>query len=535
MNDWPFKTLDRQVVGQIYDDYHEGLFILDKDARIVYYNKKIAQMDGYDPQEAQGRLFTDVYDLNHLNSVSLSCVVTQSPVTNRALVYRTRQGMVVNAYCNSYPFFENGQFAGAFCFSLDYSLSSTALEDLTRNYLANPLAKDRPPESALKVSHTFASLIGRSESFKAAVDRAKVAALHGLPIMLVGETGSGKELFAQAIHNRRPGRRNRFMAVNCAAIPETLLESLLFGTAKGAFTGALDKAGLFEAAEGGSIFLDEINSMPLALQSKLLRVLQEKRIARVGSTKELEVNCQVISATSRNPSADIADQRLRPDLFYRLGAIMINIPPLRHRPGDIRVLCEYFIKKHGQTLKSWVKGLSPEALNWLETQIWPGNVRELEHALTSAMIFAKNETWLRVEDFSPPGLFPPPPPTPRPVARADKSLLEGREPTNWETPLNHIEAKKRNEEEEKERIIATMAKTGGHKVATATILGLSPQLLNTKLKKYGLNHKSPEGEDEREEIRRALEKTGGHKSAAAAILGFSRQLLYSKMKKYDLN
>ncbi len=260
--------------------------------------------------------------------------------------------------------------------------------------------------------------------------------------MLVGETGTGKELFAQAIHNHKPGRNRRFLAVNCPAIPENLLESLLFGTTKGSFTGAVDKAGIFEAAAGGTVFLDEINSMPLSLQSKLLRVLQEKRVSRVGSTKEVEVDCQIISATSHNPYAEISAQRLRRDLFYRLGAILVYIPPLRDREGDIEVLAGHFIKKHRAILKSRTKGLAPETLKWLERKVWLGNVRELEHAVASAMVFAKNEPWLRVENFNTLDSFlEAGPSAPKEAAPADKKSFGPVEPPDaaeeeeWESIL----------------------------------------------------------------------------------------------------
>ncbi|MDL2259869.1 sigma 54-interacting transcriptional regulator, partial [Deltaproteobacteria bacterium OttesenSCG-928-K17] len=347
MSDWPFQSITRELVSQLYDDYHEGLFILDSQGRIVYYNRLMGKMDGVANFEVTGKHFIDIYNLNEKTSVSLGALAQQKPMKNRTIFYRTRMGTLVNAYCNSYPFFEEGRLAGAFCFTTDYNVASTALEELTRNYALQ--TQQGPAEvlpAALDAPHTFANLVGGSKPFLEAVEKAKVAAEHNMPIMLVGETGCGKELFAQSIHNQKPGRKRRFMAVNCPAIPENLLESLLFGTTKGSFTGALDKPGIFEAADGGTIFLDEINSMPMDLQSKLLRVLQEKKVSRVGSTKEVRVDCQIISATSHNPYAEMAAQRLRQDLFYRLGAVLVHIPPLRERAEDIGLLCGHFIKKH---------------------------------------------------------------------------------------------------------------------------------------------------------------------------------------------
>ena len=538
MSDWPFKTLDRQLVAQLYDDYHEGVYILDSQGKIVYYNRVMAQVDGQTQFEVAGRHFMDIYNLNEMNSVSLACLTNQAPI-KRCVYYRTRLGTLVNAHCNSYPFFEDGKLAGAVCFSLDFNLASTALEELTRGYVPQGDDQTKGPDHTLDAPHSFDHLVGRSEVFQKAVEKAKVAAKHKMAIMLVGETGSGKELFAQAIHNHKPGPSRRFLAVNCPAIPENLLESLLFGTTKGSFTGAMDKAGLFEAAGGGTIFLDEINSMSMELQSKLLRVLQEKKVSRVGSTKEVTVDCQIISATSSNPYSEMSAQRLRQDLFYRLGAVLIYIPPLRDREGDIGILCDHFIAKHRPHLSSRTKGLSPETLPWLEKKPWPGNVRELEHAVASAMLFAKDEPFLKIENFSAlehPDTVPedqairpaqparPEPPSPAPPAQP------------WAPPVSHQEMRREQEEMERERIAATLEKTGGHKAAAAAILGISPQLLHAKLKKYGLTSPQPRSSTEdRERIIRALEKTGGHKSAAAALLGVSRQYLYSRLKRYGLH
>ncbi len=577
MSEWPFKTLGRRQISRVFDDYHEGVFILDREARFVYYNERISRMDGYAREEVLGRAFTDIYNLTEQDSVSLACLATGRPA-KKGLYYRTKAGTIVNAFCNTYPIFEEGRLAGALCFTLDFNLASLYLEELVRTgrLAGDDSASPGPPPP--DAPYTFSHLVGQSAAFVKAAEKAREAARHHLPIMLVGETGTGKELFAQAIHNHKPGRSRRFMAVNCPAIPENLLESLLFGTTRGAFTGAVDKAGLFEAARGGTVFLDEINSMSLDLQSKLLRVLQEKKVSRVGSTREVEVDCRIVSATSHNPYAEISARRLRPDLFYRLGAVLIHIPPLREREGDLGLLAGHFVKKHQAVLESRTKGLTPEALAWLKRQAWPGTVRELEYAVASAMVFAKGESYLKIENFSTLGRFaeaappvavagPPAPPGPGqataapwpgddrrdagPAASAlspDETIpfffsalpaetetgAEIETVPDWEDLLRRQQTKERREELEKEMICGILEKTGGHKAAAAAILGLSPQLLHSKLKKYSIKYVTAENPDEREAILRTLARTGGHKSAAAALLGMSRQLLHSKMKKYGL-
>ncbi len=574
MPDWPFQILSKEFVMQLYDDYHEGVFILDRGGRFVYYNKVVARMDGYAQFEIPGKHFIDIYNLNEKNSVSLACLKTQK-IVKKAFYYYTRTGTPIHAYCNSYPLIENGELVGALCFTLDFNLATSNLDALTRSGPGRLKDIESPPEAG----QTFAHLIGVSKSFQEAVSKAKIAAEHNMPIMLVGETGSGKELFAQAIHNHKTKHQRRFLAVNCPAIPENLLESLLFGTTKGSFTGAMDKAGVFEVASNGTVFLDEINSMPLELQSKLLRVLQEKKVSRVGATREVSINCQIISATGHDPYGEIAAKRLRQDLFYRLGAVLIYIPPLRERTDDIPILAEHFIQKYRHHLSSETQGLTPEAVTWLQGRSWPGNVRELEHLVASAMLFAKAELYLKVENFLSLGHIANEHQanehitndhqtnvhqanghmtneqshalpysfkehtqnnqTPNGTPPQLNPLEALREPSDskaseWNLPLQHQEAKRLHEEAERENILKILEKTQGHKAAAATLLGISPQLLNSKLKKYDLNSINMGNDKEKERIIEALERTAGHKAAAAALLGLSRQLLYSKMKKYGI-
>lgn len=205
------------------------------------------------------------------------------------------------------------------------------------------------------------------------------------PVFIYGETGTGKELFAQALHNASERTSRPFIAQNCAAIPENLIESLLFGTKKGSFTGAEDNPGLFELAEGGSIFLDEINSMPIHLQSKLLRVLQDGYIRRLGDKKSRKVNARVIAASNKHPEDCVKDGSMRLDVYYRLCVVPLHIPPLRERKDDIALLLEYFLTKYTTLLYKKVSGVSREAYEFLMEYNWPGNVRELEHIIEFAI------------------------------------------------------------------------------------------------------------------------------------------------------
>ena len=236
-------------------------------------------------------------------------------------------------------------------------------------------------------------IIGKSPAFLTALDVAKRVAKSNANIFIAGESGTGKEVVARFIHNESKRKNGPFVAINCSAIPENLLESELFGHAKGAFTGAVDKKlGLFEEATNGTLFLDEIGDLSLPLQAKILRVLQEKKIKRVGENKPRDVNARVISATHKNLSDEINAGRFREDLFFRLNVIPVQLPPLRDRKEDILPLAEHFIKKYASLNESPARRLSKDALQYLLHQTWRGNVRELENAIERAVVLCGTDT-----------------------------------------------------------------------------------------------------------------------------------------------
>lgn len=244
-------------------------------------------------------------------------------------------------------------------------------------------------------------LEGRSPLFLAAVDTAKRVSKSAASVLLSGESGTGKEVFANFIHNNSKQSGGPFTAINCASIPENLLESELFGHAKGSFTGAFEKrVGLFEAAENGTLFLDEIGDLSLQLQSKLLRVLQEKKIKRVGENKPIAINCRIISATHKDLVLEIKEGRFREDLFYRLNVIPIVIPPLRDRHEDLLPLAETFLKKFALANESSARMFSKEAIKFILENSWKGNVRELENTVERAVVMSSG-TEILLENFIP--------------------------------------------------------------------------------------------------------------------------------------
>ncbi len=263
--------------------------------------------------------------------------------------------------------------------------------------LTNELNKARQLIRTLEAKYTFEDIIGESEQMLVALEQAKLGAKTPATILLRGESGTGKELFAHAIHNESDRKYNRFVRVNCAALSETLLESELFGYEEGAFSGPRrgGKKGLFEEANHGSIFLDEIGEMTPSTQAKLLRVMQEKEIVRVGGTKAIPVDVRVITATNVNIEKAMAEGKFREDLYYRMNRYPISIPPLRQRLEDIESLSKRLIQKINLDYGRNVSGLTDRALNRLRSYSWPGNVRELENVLGRAMIFLNpQEEWI---------------------------------------------------------------------------------------------------------------------------------------------
>lgn len=265
-------------------------------------------------------------------------------------------------------------------------VSSMVEKALHEKNLRNELSRLRKEE---EICFSFGHLIGKSKPMHDVFQLIRRVALFSSTVLIVGESGTGKELVAKAIHYNSPRKENRFVTINCAAIPENLLESELFGHMKGSFTGAQsDHGGLFEEAHGGSLFLDEIAEMPMSLQVKLLRAIQEKEVRRVGSTKNTSIDVRIIAATNRDLQARVKAGAFREDLYYRLNVITINIPPLRERREDIHLLAYYFLKIFAQSTHKEIEEISMEAMRLLLQFDWPGNVRELENVLERAVILA---------------------------------------------------------------------------------------------------------------------------------------------------
>ncbi len=309
----------------------------------------------------------------------------------------------------------------------------------------------------------FTDIVYASEKMDAVIKLSEKASQFKTTVLISGESGTGKELIAKAIHNSSRRKEAPFIAVNCAAIPEALLESELFGYVRGAFSGADgSKRGLMEEAHGGTLFLDEIGEFPLPLQPKLLRVLQEEEIRRLGDTKLIKIDVRVIAATSRDLDHEVKNGGFRNDLYYRINVFPISIPPLRERKEDIPLLVRHFIDKYNCELNHRIKDVMPEVMSELMNYGWPGNVRELENAVERAMILCDSDYISQVD-----------------VGAADSK--GSFSPGNWISTFTYDEARKRIE---RAYIEQALSDTRGNRTKAAKILGISRRSLLYKLKEH---------------------------------------------------
>ncbi|MCG6909160.1 MAG: sigma 54-interacting transcriptional regulator [Deltaproteobacteria bacterium] len=327
----------------------------------------------------------------------------------------------------------------------------------------------RALKTHLREDYDMANIIGRSPSMTKLLEMMSMIAPSEATVLITGESGTGKELIARSLHFNSPRREKPLVVVNCAAITETLLESELFGHEKGAFTGA-DKRreGRFKQADSGTVFLDEIGEMSPTMQAKLLRVLQEREIQRVGGEETMQVDVRVIAATNRDLVAEVARGRFREDLFYRLNVMPLNVPPLRERQEDIPLLAQHFMEKFAEKNRRAVKGFVPLAMDMLVNYEWPGNVRELENAVERAVILLTGEY---ITEQQLPLNITETYPGPTQAQSPEVKVTDGSRPL---------------EEIEKEAILETLKASGGNKAEAARRLGITRKTLHNKLKHYDL-------------------------------------------------
>jgi transcriptional regulator with PAS, ATPase and Fis domain len=393
-------------VFDCFDQLAEGCLIVDKDARVVMISDRYAAVQCVDPIEVIGKEIETFIPNSRMREV----VETGKPILLAFFETHGQPYMVIRMPVRD----DDGEVVGAMAFALYNDLDP--LQPLFERFsmLQSELARaHRKLAEARHTKYTFTSFIGNSPAAMEAKRLARRAAKLKAPVLLYGETGTGKELLAHAIHAGGDRAGKPFVTVNVSAIPEGLLESEFFGVAPGAFTGADRKSrpGKFELADGGTLFLDEIGDMPLSLQSKLLRVLQDQEFEPLGSNRIIRVDVRIMAATSRDLEAMAANGSFRKDLFYRLNVLNVPLPPLRARLEDLEILCEHLLEKIGAQNGSQGRELSPAAMDLLMRHAWPGNVRELRNVLERAMMNTDSHI-LEVSDFQ--GFGAPIPSRPEP-------------------------------------------------------------------------------------------------------------------------
>lgn len=476
-------TMDQlKIYQKIIASVHDGIVISDAAGRIVAYNPAQEQLEDHDASDMVGKYLWEAYQYGSSDHSEHQTVLESGkPILDKYKAHAYKNGTPKYVSYSTYPVLENGRRIGVFSVSKNETKLHALLEEtieLKRQFFqtlpkAQEIDKETPHGNGTRF--TFSDIVGDSQVTKQLIHEAQTLAWMAHNILIAGETGTGKEVYAQSIHNYGKKNKAPFLAINCAAIPENLLEGILFGTVKGAFTGAVDRSGIFEEAGEGTIFLDELNSMPVAMQAKLLRVIQERRFNRVGGTAMIPVKCRIMCAVNEDPYDLIESGRLRKDLYYRIASLSLYIPPLRHRRSEILGLADHFIQKSSGAMNRKVKGLSPELKDLLLSYRWPGNVRELEHVIENLVLRAmEGQTMLKLENL-PPHL----------------SMLLGKVPRYT---LDHDPS-----------------------------LSADARSLNEKLRAVEVQC-----------IFEALEASGWNLSAAARRLGIIRQSLASRMKKLNI-
>ncbi|MCI0767691.1 sigma 54-interacting transcriptional regulator [Bacillus sp. TL12] len=440
-----------------------GIHIINEESKTVVYNQKMMEIESMDRKDIlyKNPLEVFVFEENQTSTL-IEALKLGKTKKNVKQTYFNNKGKEITTINDTFPIIENGKIKGAVEISKDITqLKSMMKTSLTRRQ---------------NTKFTFNHIIGNSRATHSIITEAKKVTRTSSSILIVGETGTGKELFAQSIHNESHRSTKPFISQNCAAIPETLMESLLFGTNKGAFTGAIDKPGLFEEANGGTLLLDEINSLSPALQAKLLRAIQDKTIRRVGGAQEKEVDVRIIATINEDPVEAITHNRLRRDLYYRLSVVTLFLPPLRERKEDVPMLVHHFIEKYNIEFGLKVKGIDSNVQDCFYNYDWPGNVRELEHMIEGSMNLIEDEEFITT--FHIPKRF---------YDLTKREFEVHPSLTNQNTDDTPKPLKYTMKEIEKEYIYQILKENKGNISQTAKFLGLSRQNLQYRLKKYNLN------------------------------------------------
>ena len=456
-------ALTQEVLTAILKSIDEGIHVVNTEGRTIFYNEVAAKHDGMDVKEVQGKHLIDAFpSLTKESSTLLKVINTGKPIYNQTQVYQNVHGTRIDTINTTLPIFLGAEIIGAVEIAKDYSRMKLLAERLLD--LQKGINKSRKKKSLKQVNYTLSDLMTVNPEFIRMIDKARKLAKSDSPILVYGESGTGKEIFVQGIHHESLRTGGAFIAQNCAAIPETLLESILFGTTKGSYTGAVDRKGLFELADGGTLFLDELHTMPFELQAKLLRVLEDGLVRRVGGSQNISVDVRVIAAMNVHPTVALQEQKLRSDLYYRLNVFTFSLLPLRSREEDILYLTDFFIHEFNKKLKKSIQGVEKELECFFIDYHWPGNVRELKHTVEYMMNVCEEKS-LRYVDL--------------PII-----IRQHPVPTKGKcAPHEGLSLRKNLEEVEKTLITDALDQSAGNINQAAKLLEIPRQTLQYKMKK----------------------------------------------------
>ncbi|MBK5253266.1 MAG: sigma 54-interacting transcriptional regulator [Peptostreptococcaceae bacterium] len=462
-----------EIINALINIIDEGVYVVDNKGEGLFYNDAMAAMEKININEVLGKPFHKAFPGVPIGESTMFKATRFGQSTlNLEQTYKSLHGRNITTNNSTVPVYHNGKTVGA----IEVAKDITHIKSLSNRILELEEIEETEPEPAIAKhkavikKYVFGDIIGENSELLKVVSKAKRAANSDASVIIMGETGTGKELFAQSLHYSGKRKNKPFMAQNCAALPETLLEGILFGTSKGGFTGAIDRPGLFEQANGGTLLLDEISAMSYNLQSKLLRVLQEEYIRRVGGEKDIPIDVRIVATVNESPKTLIEEGLLRKDLFYRLNVVTLLIPPLRKRKDDIELLSHSLIDKHCDRFGHASMLISERALKKLENYDYPGNVRELENIIMQAVSLSDGEKVLNEHMLS------------MPVAEMEAYKYVNS--TEFIGGLDECLASL-----EKELIREALINKNGNITKAAEELAIKRQTLQHKMKKYKISVK----------------------------------------------
>lgn len=448
------------------DNFADGVMVLDENGIVVYLRKYRPELVPLDESYVIGKSIYEIYpDLKEEESTIYRALKFGETSINQVRSMTSYDGVTMTLMDSTFPIREEGKIIGAVSIA---RYPEHMKPDINVSSMTNHYTKDL---------YTLEDIIGRSPATSRIRNQVERVSRSNSSILICGATGTGKELVAQSIHTGSKRRGKEFISQNCAAIPSTLLESIFFGTAKGSYTGAENRPGIFEMADGGTIFLDEINSMDLNMQAKLLKVIEEKKVTRIGGGESRRVDVRIIAAINEPPLVCIQEKRIRADLFYRLGSVLIQLEPLARRKEDIPVLTEYYIEQYNEEMGRSMKGITDEVRQLFDRYDWPGNIREFRNVIEGAFNFAEGDL-ICLEDL---------PEYMKERCGIDGYLHLASAETEARKPVLRNDQTLREAVDEFEKgILVSMSAEYRNLTKLAGRLGITRQALDQKMKKYSL-------------------------------------------------